>query len=238
MRMFRICKLVNAFVPKAIPSEPLSDNLFSAVTRYVKKHGGLWVGGAVEITHEGVSFKPNALNDAFHVGLEPVQIPLASIGSVRREFGWLTGIIVIEHSVGRFRFRCFGAKRVVSRFRSYLLRRNLSGLEPESSHTVTCDEDGVCYARPDGSSERISWRDLILVSVRTTDQGPFEPDVFWDLCTSTTKCSISQGATGEKDLLTRLQSLPGFDNETLIEAMGSTENQEFVCWRRQQKKKG
>jgi len=113
-------KLVNAFVPNAIPSELVPYTVLWVVTRYLKKHSGLWVGGAVELTHGGVSFKPNALNDAFHVGLEPVHIPIASIRSVRREFGWLTGIVVIEHSGGQFRFRCFGAKQVASRFRSYL----------------------------------------------------------------------------------------------------------------------
>ena len=120
MRTLRIRKLVNAFVPRAIPSELVPDTALSVVTRYSKKHGGLWVGGAVEITHEGVSFKPNALNEAFHDGLESIHIPIASIRSVRREFGWLTGIVVIEHSSGQFRFRCFGAKQVASRFRSYL----------------------------------------------------------------------------------------------------------------------
>ncbi|MGH7217199.1 MAG: hypothetical protein ACREIG_08190 [Nitrospiraceae bacterium] len=115
-----IRKLVNAFVPNAIPSELVPDTALWVVTRYGKKHGGLWVGGAVEITHEGVSFIPNALNEVSHVGLEPVHIPMASIRSVRREFGWLTGIVVVEHSGGQFRFRCFGAKQVASRFRSYL----------------------------------------------------------------------------------------------------------------------
>ncbi len=120
MRTFHIRKLGNAFVPNAVPSEILPDTVLAVVMRYGKKQGGLWVGGAVDLTHEGVSFKPNASNEAFHVGLEPVHIPIASIRSVQREFGWLTGIVVVEHSGGQFRFRCFGAKQVVSRIRSYL----------------------------------------------------------------------------------------------------------------------
>jgi len=120
MQTFRIRKLVNAFVSDAIPSELLPNDALWAVTRYGKKHGGLWVGGAVELTHEGVSFKPNALNEAFHVGLEAVYIPMANVRSVRREFGWLTGIVVLEHTSGQFRFRCFGAKQVASRFSAYL----------------------------------------------------------------------------------------------------------------------
>ena len=120
MRTFHVRKLVNAFMPNAVPSEVVPQTALSAVTRYGKKHGGLWVGGALDLTHEGVSFKPNALNEAFHAGLEPVHIPMASIRSVRREFAWLTGIVVVEHTGGEFRFRCFGAKQVAARLRSYL----------------------------------------------------------------------------------------------------------------------
>lgn len=120
MRTFRIRKLVNAFVPNAVPSELVFGSALWAVMRYGKKHGGLWVGGAVELTHEGVSFKPNRMNDAVHRGPSSVVIPIPSIRSVRREFGWLTGVVVIEHENGEFRFRCFGAKEVASRFRSYL----------------------------------------------------------------------------------------------------------------------
>jgi len=41
-----------------------------------------------------------------------MRIPFAQIRSVTREFGWVTGIVVIRHGHGEFRFRCFGAKGV------------------------------------------------------------------------------------------------------------------------------
>jgi hypothetical protein len=85
-----------------------------------KKYGGLWVGGSIEISNDGLSFRPNRLNDAFHLGLEVVSIPLADIQSVRRESGWVTGIVVVEHKRGEFRFRCFGAKKLAARFSEYL----------------------------------------------------------------------------------------------------------------------
>ena len=37
---------------------------------------------------------------------------------------------------------------------------------------------------------------------------------------------------GMKELLTRLQQLPGFDNGAVIKAMGSTKNDKFLCWKR------
>ena len=41
-----------------------------------------------------------------------------------------------------------------------------------------------------------------------------------------------EGAVDPGDFLKRFEALEGFDLETFIEAMGSTEEQIFVCWRR------
>jgi hypothetical protein len=74
----------------------------------------------VEITNEGVFFGANALNKAINSGPSKKHIPMANIRSVRREFGWLTGIVVVEHKKGEFRFRCFGAKTVAKRLSAHL----------------------------------------------------------------------------------------------------------------------
>jgi hypothetical protein len=58
------------------------------------------------------------------------------------------------------------------------------------------------------------------------------PDVFWVLHGTTGGCAIPQGATGDRELLKRLQTLPGFDNAAFIEAMGSTADKKFLCWQR------
>ena len=36
------------------------------------------------------------------------------IRAVRHEFGWVTGIVVVEHIRGEFRFRCYGAKQLAA----------------------------------------------------------------------------------------------------------------------------
>jgi hypothetical protein len=120
--MLNIKKLCNAFVPDAemvedIPTlnKTIVDAATGAVDRYKKKHGGLWVGGTVLITDEGVAFAPNGMNIAIHRYLCPIMIPRQNIESVRREFGWLTGIVIVTHKQGDFRFRCFGAKSVAER---------------------------------------------------------------------------------------------------------------------------
>ena len=106
-----ILKLANAFIPHATASEVLPAFALSAVDRFKRKHGGLWVGGTLSVSQSGVSFKPNGLNRVVHEGLEPINVLGNEIRAVRYEFGWVTGIVVVQHSHGEFRFRCYGAKK-------------------------------------------------------------------------------------------------------------------------------
>jgi len=125
MRTISIRKVVNALIPDAVPSALVFGPALDAVERFREKYGGLWVGGTIEISNDGLCFSPNALNEAVHVGLKVVNIPFADLLSVRREFGWLTGIVVVEHKDGEFRFRCFGAKKIAARISEYLCQTQL-----------------------------------------------------------------------------------------------------------------
>jgi len=124
MPPLHIEKFANAFIPLAVPSAHVAGAARGAVNRYGEKHGGLWVGGKVVVTSEALDFVPNRMNVALHQGLEPISIPFSSIRSARREFGWVTGIVAVEHSHGAFRFRCFGAKRVAEEMAAHLHRRS------------------------------------------------------------------------------------------------------------------
>lgn len=95
------------------------------------------------------------------------------------------------------------------------------------------DDDGVVRSLGAGIVERVLWRDLQEVFVITTDEGPFFEDVFFVLAAHDgTGCVVPQGDPASSLLFERLQQLPGFDNTAVIQAMGSTENARFVCWRR------
>lgn len=114
MGTLSIRKRANALISGATPSDLLPDVALSAVNRFKRKHLGLWVGGTVSISQLGVCFSPSRLNQALHVGLEPIEVPATDIREVRYEFGWFTGIVVIKHLHGEFRFRCYGAKRLAA----------------------------------------------------------------------------------------------------------------------------
>lgn len=112
--MTSISKIANALIPDAIPATFVPRVARKAAEQLRTRYGGIWVGGRVAISSEGISFTPNRLNEMFHAALRPVHIAFADIRSVKREFGVLTGIVVVQHKQGEFRFRCFGATRIAA----------------------------------------------------------------------------------------------------------------------------
>jgi hypothetical protein len=74
---------------------------------------------------------------------------------------------------------------------------------------------------------------LTEVALMTTSQGPLLPDVFFVLSYDDgSNRSVPMGSDGDDRLLEGLQRLPGFDNETFIEAMAVCEEGISVLWRR------
>lgn len=103
---------------------------------------------------------------------------------------------------------------------------------PEPGYVIAWDDHEIACTSPSGDRRAIAWDDLQSVMIVTTDTGPFVTDVFWVLEGSSSTCAIPQGATGEDELLGRLQELPGFDSRAVTAAMCSTNNAEFRCWHR------
>ena len=105
-------------------------------------------------------------------------------------------------------------------------------LESESKWVVTVTEAQVSCRRPSGLVEYVDWDDLRVVLIETTGEGPFAADVFWVLAGDRSGCIVPLGAAGEDEMVSKLQALPNFNNEAVIEAMSSTGNQRFLCWRK------
>src|SRR5262245_58093624 len=109
-----IRKLANAFFPEATPAIVLPAAALSTIYRLTRTRGGLWVGGTVLVSGSGVSFVPNRANRLVHNNPEAVSVRGGDIREVRREFGWVTGIVVVRHTRGELRFRCYGAKQLAA----------------------------------------------------------------------------------------------------------------------------
>jgi hypothetical protein len=105
-----------------------------------------------------------------------------------------------------------------------------STTDQKSKDVVVFDDIQVTVTRRDGTQETLFWSDLEEVAIVTTDEGPLVDDMFFVLFGSSRECRVSKRADGAMELLGRLQELPGFRNETALQAMGSTENARFLCW--------
>jgi hypothetical protein len=98
---------------------------------------------------------------------------------------------------------------------------------------ITIDEDGVRRQLADGTEESVTWAKLSEVAIRTTPEGPWKEDVFFLLMAEGGGgCAVPAGHPSADDLMTRLQSLPEFDNDAFIEAMTTIEDGLFVVWQR------
>jgi len=98
--------------------------------------------------------------------------------------------------------------------------------------SVAFDDEKVVRTRRDGQTESVNWVDLARVSVIATSDGPWSEDVFLVLEGTKGGCAVPQGAAGSSLLVTRLQALPGFNNQAFINAMGCASNAKFICWER------
>jgi hypothetical protein len=105
---------------------------------------------------------------------------------------------------------------------------------PRTDPSVVIDDTGVTRILADGGEEKVAWRDLIKVSVLTTDEGPAVEDAFlmlWD--SEQSSCVIPFSSPAVPVLLSRFKSLQGFSFEAFIAASSSTRNAEFICWLRE-----
>lgn len=140
----------------------------------------------------------------------------------RRPSLWRSGLVIgSEHNLWSLTVKLF--KRFKEKFRH----------EPENRVAeVTCGADAVELRWPKGPNETVRWSDVQGIVIRTTDKGPFDEDVFFVLEAGKDTFVIPQEADGVTDLVERIQQLPGFNNEALIESMGCTERKLFLCWER------
>ena len=108
--------------------------------------------------------------------------------------------------------------------------------EQVPAQRVEFNDEQITRTGPRGKVESIRWADLDEIGIVTTDSGPWTEDAYWIFSNSsrTAGCAIANGADGLNLLLEKIQTLPGFDNEELIRAMGCTSNNKFVVWKRVQ----
>lgn len=113
-----------------------------------------------------------------------------------------------------------------------VFRRFADAGAPGSGFVVAFDDSAISRRAPDGTVRTIRWDDLAAIDVRTTVNGPWTADVFWEFrgAGESGKIVFPSGATGEPKLFRRLIALPGFRIEEFIASMSSTEDAVFHCY--------
>jgi hypothetical protein len=81
---------------------------------------------------------------------------------------------------------------------------------------------------PQNHVQQIKLVDIKGIAIQTDVSGPAGSDVTWFISDGNSTLSFPMGATGEDDALKVFQEIDGFDNEQLINAMGSTKSNVFV----------
>jgi len=122
----------------------------------------------------------------------------------------------------------FGLCTLVWVLQPFLPRREFS-----SEYRVTVTGDCVACEHPERKRESIRWGEIRCVSVVTTSDGPWRPDMWLLLEGEATGCSIPTDAKGFDALFDQLSArFPDFDFKPFIEACGSVDDRRYVCWQR------
>ncbi|MFF0491124.1 hypothetical protein ACWDSJ_22775 [Nocardia sp. NPDC003482] len=83
-----------------------------------------------------------------------------------------------------------------------------------------------------GRVEEVLWQELSEVRIITTADGPFADDVFFVLIGARGNGCVVPHSAADPHFLARLQQLPGFDNDKVVEAMCTVQDRQFLVWRR------
>lgn len=115
------------------------------------------------------------------------------------------------------------------------LKRLFSGASPRPNWAVEVTEHEIRVTDHVGQGGSISKLDLTRVVIATDDSGPLGDDVVWLLYDADDQlaCLFPIDADGQKDAVAYLMALPGFDEATMIDAMGSTRVERFLVWSRE-----
>ncbi|MHA3913242.1 hypothetical protein [Halovulum sp. GXIMD14793] len=138
--------------------------------------------------------------------------------SAMRQGGWLTAAIglVIAAVALAFLFVIL----MVARTRS----------DSSAPGIVEISERRIAYLAPkDGAV--IDLDEVTRIDIRTTDSGPFAPDVFWVFTVDGQGLvTIPTNARDAGDIIGVIDGLPGASMQNVIAAMTCTENATFPIW--------
>ena len=108
-------------------------------------------------------------------------------------------------------------------------------VQKSAKESVQFSDSGMHITQGNGRERDIAYRAVEQIDIITTDQGPWQEDVWWCFYLSNEEKPVylPQGIKGEEQILLVLEKhFAGIDFQTFIMAMGSADNAVFNLWRR------
>ena len=117
-------------------------------------------------------------------------------------------------------------------FLDRLFKKKEERKQPEDCYEISITDEHVKVEHPKGDIEQIKWNEIEKISIVTTDEGPFLPDVWLILMGNEKGCSMPQGAPKYDEVYDIISKYEGFDFEQVIKAVTSTDNAKFELWKK------
>ena len=105
---------------------------------------------------------------------------------------------------------------------------NRNKLLPENKWSISIDNNILTSINWNKDVKTIDLNKIKRFYIRTTNDGPWNCDVWYGIETKNQSLEIPQGANGENQLLNFTDLLNGFQ----MKGMNSTENKIFECWKK------
>ena len=113
-----------------------------------------------------------------------------------------------------------------------LFKKKEERKQPEDYYDISITDEYVKVEHPKRNIEEIKWNEIEEISIVTTDEGPFLPDVWLMLIGNGKGCSMPQGAPKHDEVYDIVSKYDGFDFEEVIKAATSTDNAKFELWKK------
>jgi len=103
--------------------------------------------------------------------------------------------------------------------------------QPEHAWSVWDSGDAIHCTFKDADKRVARWKTMKKIVMRTTDEGPLLPDMFWHFIDADGEVAFPQGALGEQQIKERAMELEGFDFAQFIASQACTDNATFTVWK-------
>jgi hypothetical protein len=104
---------------------------------------------------------------------------------------------------------------------------------PRNSIEARITDSAIAVVKDGTVVQSVAKTDIAAINIVTTNAGPWADDVFFCFQINDAEdLVVSMDTEGSEAVSEYIFDLEGLDEETFIQAMGSTSNQTFAVWKR------